>query len=681
MADSNVLEHDLSIETAPAARCDTIVIVGNGPVGMRFCRDVLVGLPGANLIIYGEENHHPYNRVRLSSWLAGEVALDDLSNTESLASAERPSNGCRVEQRLGFRITSIDRNARTVTDQTGGVQSYDVLILATGSSPFVPSLPGIDLSGVYTLRNLDDAMALLARRARTRRTVVLGGGLLGLEAARGMQAANTDVTVVEHADRLLANQLDPDASERLQEKVEALGITLVIGDSVRKVLGAGRVEALLLRSGKVLACDTVLISAGIRPNIELARHAGLAFGRGVKVDNKMRTSDPYIYAVGECAEHNGEVYGLVAPGFEQAAVAAASVSGKAGEYLGSIAASRLKVMGTQVFSMGPMGITARPFAGATYRYFDASRNCYRKILVCRNRLAGAIGIGEWSETVRLQTQIGTRQFIYPWQIVRFVHTGRIWPEGEGASVSAWPANATICQCNGVSRGSISEAIAQGANTVEAVSRLTNASTVCGSCRPLVADLLGQSTPPEPVGGSRSLLGLGMLGLVVSLFFLMGTSLEYSSSVRSDGGVSWFAGPHWDVLWRDGFLKQVTGFGMLAAVTVSLLISLRKRWARVQRLGKYDYWRVAHIGLGIMVVVGLVAHTGFRLGSGLNFLLMLSFLGLLFVGSVSSVVISAGHRLDHARAARLRRQSVFVHILLFWPVPVFLAWHVFKTYWY
>ncbi len=642
---------------------------------MRVCSELLARMAACRVIVYGEELHQPYNRVRLSSWLAGEVALEDLSSPVDGLDPER------VEQRLGFQVVTIDRQAKTVTDQTGRSQPYDVLVLATGSTPFVPQITGIELPGVYTLRNLDDANRLLARRARTHHTVVLGGGLLGLEAARGMQAGNTRVTVIEHADRLLASQLDPDASERLQERVQALGIDVIIGDGVREVSGRERVEALTLRSGKRIACDTVLISAGIRPNISLACDAGLAFGRGVKVDDQMRTSDPAILAVGECAEHAGQVYGLVAPGFEQAGVASAATAGQAGAYHGSIAASRLKVVGTQVFSMGPMGITSNPFDGATYRYFDASRQCYRKILVRRHRLAGAIGIGEWPETVRLQSDIGSQKIIYPWQIIRFVHTGRIWAEGEGASVSHWPAGATVCQCNGVSRGEISNAIENGADSPEAIASITLASTVCGSCKPLVAELLGQSARREPEPTSAWLLGSGVFSSLVALLFLSGITLEYANTVQDIGGIGRVAGVHWDVLWRDGFIKQVTGFSVLGALLISLLISLRKRVRWLRHAGRFDFWRLAHIALGLVVIAALVAHTGFRLGNGLNFMLTISFVALLFVGSISSLLIAAGHRLDSGQASRLRRQAIFIHVLLFWPVPVLLGWHVFKTYWY
>ncbi|MGB5496756.1 MAG: FAD-dependent oxidoreductase [Sedimenticolaceae bacterium] len=642
------------------------VIVGNGPIGMRAARELLERLPDQPVVIYGDEQHQPYNRVRLSSWLAGEVDWEGLAQP-----LQRPF-GTRIEERIGYRIEHIDRDERFVVDNVGQVQPYSKLILATGSAPFVPSIPGIDLTGVFTFRDLDDTNRLLARRARSHRTLVLGGGLLGLEAARGMQRCNTRVTVVEHADRLLGQQLDEDASQNLQRAVNALGIQIIVEDGVAEVQGEQRVEAVRLRSGRLIKCDTLVVATGIRPNIALARASHLAYGRGIQVDDRMRTSDPDIYAIGECAEHRGRVYGLVAPGLEQAAVATADIAGLEGHYAGSVAACRLKVVGTQVFSMGPMGAGEDPLYGKAYVFRDEAQGIYRKILVHRNRLVGAIGMGPWSETVRLQTLIGSSRLIWPWQVLRFIRTGFIWPAEHSQGVAAWPAATMVCQCTGVSRGAISEAIALGACSQEAIAKATGASTVCGSCKPLVSDLLGGGAV-QPAANHQTLLGLSVAILATTLLFLFAPAVPYADSVQH----SW----HWDVLWRDGLFKQITGFSVLGLFTIGLAVSLRKRTRLLNRLGRFDAWRLFHILLGVLVIVGLAAHTGMRLGNGLNFLLMLSFSLMLLLGGLSTGVIALEHRIGSSLASRLRRQTVFTHILLFWPVPALLGWHVFKTYWF
>jgi nitrite reductase (NADH) large subunit len=658
---------DLPLRAIATAQDRPIVVVGNGPVGMRLVRELLQRDAAQRVVVYGEEQHEPYNRVQLSAWLAGDV------DWNALAQPLEQRADARVEQRMGLRIDAIDRQDHVVIDSVGAAQPYDKLVLATGSSPFVPNIPGTGLAGVFTFRDLDDAYRLMARRVRSHRTVVLGGGLLGIEAARGMQPGNTQVTIVEHADRLLGRQLDEDGSARLQQDIEALGIRVVIGDGVAEICGDTRVEGVRLRSGRLLSCDTLIVATGIRSNTELAKEAKLAFGRGIQVDDRMRTSDPDIYAIGECAEHRGSVYGLVAPGLEQAGVAAADIAGIETHYKGSIAASRLKVVGTQVFSVGPVGAGEDALFATAYIHRGAAAGTYRKILVRRGRLVGAIGIGPWQETLRLQTLVGRAQRVWPWQVLRFRRTGRLWPAGDGQQVAAWPATATVCQCTGVSRGQISDAVACGAANCDALTAATGAGSVCGSCRPLLRELAGHAGPaPAPPMQKALLLGAG-LGVAGALMFLVGPKLPYATSVQQ----SW----SWDLLWRDGLIKQVSGFSVLGLFAVGLLLSLRKRIRFFDRWGGFDGWRVAHVVLGVLVIVGLGLHTGFRAGSGLNFLLMLSFSLMLLLGALSTGVISMEHRIGGALATHLRRQSVWLHILLFWPVPALLGWHVFKTYWY
>lgn len=657
-----------AIETLISPPADApVVIVGNGPAGMRVAEELMARLPDTPLVIYGDEPYEPYNRVRLSSWLAGDLGWNDLSQP-----LKRPFGG-KVEERLGYRVVTIDPAAKTVTDAGGRCQAYSSLVLATGSSAHVPGIPGVDLAGVFTFRNISDVNRLIARRASSHHTVVLGGGLLGLEAARGMLRNGTRVTVIDHSDRLLAMQLDEAASEHLTRDVIALGVEIRLDQGVTEILGDERVNGLRLRSGEEIRCDTLVVATGIRPNIQLARDARLHFGRGIQVDDRMRTSDPNIYAVGECCEHRGKVYGLVAPGLEQASVAAASLSQAEGTYTGSIAASRLKVVGTKVFSMGPMGANSVRNYGYSHVYKDDDKGIYRKILVHRNRIAGAIGIGEWNETVRLQTAIGSRQLIWPWQLLRFVRTGLLWPAEETRGVAAWPAGAVVCQCTGITRGAISEAIALGARGCDEVTRATGASSVCGSCKPLVEDLLGSGARRKPVDFFRTLLTFTLVALVATAIMMTMPPVPYADSVQA----AWQP----DVLWRDGLIKQVSGFSVLGLFAVGLLLSLRKRIRGLAQAGRYDYWRLGHLALGLLAIAALVAHTGLRTGHGLNFALMASFSAMLLLGGLTGLVIAFEHRIGGARATRLRRQSGLLHILLFWPVPLLLGWHIFKSYWF
>lgn len=397
-----------------------IVVIGNGPVGMRVAEELQQRLPRTPLLVFGDEPHEPYNRLRLSSWLSGNTDWVELMRPSGISAPE-----C-VQHRIGYRVLSINPAEKTVTDDSGSTWGYRKLVLATGSSAHVPDIPGVQLPGVYRFHDLDDTMALLARRAGSRHSVIVGGGPLGLEAARGMQRLGTRVTVVDHADRLLPMQLDERGSAYLEYELGQLGIASLLGCGVMQVLGAERVQGVRLRDGTEIPCDTVIMATGVRAKTDLAKQAGLACRRGIRVDDGMRTSDPDIFAVGDCAEHREQMYGLLAPGLEQAAVAAANISGTSGIYKGTVATSRLQVSGASVFSVGPMGVSARRHYGRSYRYTDSTNGVYRRILVHRHRLVGAIGIGEWTETERLLAHIEDHGWVMPWQVPRFLRCGHLW---------------------------------------------------------------------------------------------------------------------------------------------------------------------------------------------------------------------------------------------------------------
>ncbi len=425
-------------------------------------------------------------------------------------------------------------------------------------------------------------------------------------------------------------------------------------------------------SGRELACDTVIVSTGIRPNVQLAKDARIAWGDGIRVDDNMRTSVADVYAVGECAEHRGRVYGLVAPGLEQASVAVSHLLGDAGSYQGSLASTRLKVAGSHVLSMGPMGARDELHRGDRHVWRDPETGRYRVLLVRRHRLEGVVAIGQWDDAARVQSAITDKALIWPWQLWRFARTGNLWPDGEAQDVNAWPASALVCQCKSVNRGALSDAMTGGACSVQALRECTGASSVCGSCKPLLEQLLG-SKSPDPVPWHKTLFVTAMLSLLAALAMLFAPVIPYAQTVQA----TW----QWDLLWRDGLLKQISGFTVLGLFALGLLLSPRKRLKRLQALGRFDGWRLAHIALGLLVIVALVAHTGLRLGDGLNAILMISFTVMLLLGALSSGVISLEHRVGGALASRLRRQSVWWHILWFWPVPVALGFHVLKTYWY
>ncbi len=660
---SAVLEHNSF--SPPRAEQAPIVVVGTGPSGSRCVERLVQHAPERPIVVFGDEPWEPYNRVRLAGLLTGEVSFSEIQTPLRLPQPHR------VEQRHNCKILRIDRERQQVFDSQGAFQPYSHLVLAMGSHPHIPHIEGTGKPGVYTFRNLEDAQTLLARGVRSRHALVLGGGLLGLEAARGLQKHHTQVTVVEHASRLMARQLDDEAAELLREQLLALGMRISLGDSVKRILGDERVDGVELLSGRRLDCDTLVIATGIRPNIALARAAGIAVGRGIRVNDQMQTSDSRIYAVGECAEHRDQIYGLVAPGLEQAAVAAHHISGGKSTYRGSQAATRLKVMGVKLFSAGRTGEgeTLSQLATPSWRSYDS--RCYRKLLLHRQRLVGAIACGDWDESARIQESILHARLVWPWQVRRFLRQGRLWPQQDAVAVTDWPDKAVVCQCTGVTRGALGAAQRGGCASAEQLTATTGAGGVCGSCRPLLAQLAG-ATRPSAERGSRVLMLTALVSLLGAIAVLLAPAIPYPASVQ--------APVRWDLLWRESLLKQVSGFSLLALAALAATLTLRKRGKRIS-LGRFSGWRVVHVALGALAVAILIAHTGLRLGHHLNFYLMLCFSALLLSGALAAGAIGMQHRLPATIVSRLRGWSVWLHLLLLWPLPVLLGFHVLKTYWF
>lgn len=646
---------------------EAIVVVGSGPVGMQLANELSLREVDAPIIVYGSEPVQPYNRVRLSDYLAGELYRDALAIDESVSSANN------IEYRYNCAVEWIDKKTKTITDASGRVQKYSKLVLATGSTPFMPKIGNRHYKGVYTFRTLGEADELMSRKMRTRHTVVIGGGLLGLETARAMKKYRTEITIVEHNKWLMMQQLDEQGAKQLASFVNDQCIRVITDDSVISVTGNQRVEGVTLRSGVQIACDTLIVAAGVRPNIALACDAGLVCHRGIEINDQLQTSEKDIYAIGECAEHRDKVYGLVKPGFEQAAVLADRIAGGNANYLGSICATQLKVISQPVFSAGRTGIDEE--AGTSVREYvfsDKSLGLYRKIRVFGNRIIGAMAVGEWHENALVNEAIEQKRNIWFWNLLRFKHSGDIWSNADDVDVSTWPATATVCNCTGVTRGRLTNIVNGGCENVECLTKMTRAGSVCGSCKPLLAEMLGEHVDTEPVRAWRGLLALSALTLTLAVLFVFIWRVPYASSVQYE--------IRWDMLWRDSLFKQISGFTILGLLVIGLLISVRKRVSSFM-LGDYDLWRVSHIVLGIAALLALIAHTGFRFGSELNFFLMINFLLLAVAGANASTVVATEHRMVPSIAKKQRKLWNKIHLLLFWSLPVLLSFHVLKTYYF
>lgn len=662
------IEDSRSIAEAPAAGVGIapVIVIGAGPAGMKLVRELRRQAPDKPILIFGEERWAPYNRVLLTPLFAGETPVSDIYLPWSPAA--EPSHVRLVHR----RIVSIDPQSRTVEDAAGGIHAYAKLVIATGSRPHIPAPLGIGHRHIFTFRDINDAERLLAHWPRCRQALVVGGGLLGLEAARGLHRRGVDTTVVEHGRWLMPQQLDEVGGALLAERLTAIGLTVLTGVGVRDVIAGDGISGVRLTDGREIACDTIVICAGIRPNMELARDARIRVGRGIQVDDAMRTSATDVYAVGECAEHRGQVYGLVAPGLEQAGVAAHHIVHGAARYEGSIAATKLKVVGVPVFSMGGPSEASEDPATRSLTYAEPETGLYRRIIRTNGRVTAAIAVGAWAEINRLQEAVTHRRRMMPWQARRFLKTGQLWRAGEADSVAAWPETATICNCTGVTRGTLSAAIAAGARTVEALQAATNASTVCGSCRPLVAELAGQQATTARPDFARSIAVLSALALLIAAAILMLPSPGFRQSVQPSFQI--------DLLWTESLYKQVSGFTLLGLVFLAILLSLRKR-ARWLAFGTFGAWRLAHVALGAAVAAAVVVHTGLHLGENLNRYLMLTFLAVALLGAGSGAVIAFEQKLGRTGGARARKLSLWLHILACWPLPALLGFHILSVYYF
>lgn len=468
-----------------------LIIIGAGMATGRALETLLETAPDAyEVTLFNAEPRGNYNRIMLSPVLSGEKTYAEI---ETHSPEWYAQNG--INCRFGEKIANIDRQAKTVTAQNGDVLPYDKLMFGTGSNPFIIPLPGHDLEGVIAYRDLEDTERMMGL-GEGNSCVVIGGGLLGLEAAAGMATRGVDVTVVHIMGHLMERQLDEAAGYLLRRALVDKGITIKCSANSKEILGKdGHVRALLLDDGTELPCDLLVMAVGIRPNVALAKEAGLAVGRGIHVDDQMLTSDKDILAVGECVEHDGAIFGLVAPLYDQAKVAAKTLLGETDSFVQKELSTKLKVTGCDLFSAGD-------FADGEGRedivFRDPARGVYRRLVLENNVIIGAVMYGDTADSnwffglIRDKTNISEMR-----------DTLIFGPAFQGgapldplAAVAALPRDAEICGCNGICKGTIEDAIAAGATDLSAIKATTKASASCGTCTGLVEQVLAVTLGDE-----------------------------------------------------------------------------------------------------------------------------------------------------------------------------------------
>ncbi|MEM9586147.1 MAG: FAD-dependent oxidoreductase [Planctomycetota bacterium] len=658
----------------PSVSTERLVIVGGGMAGFGLC-DRLVrssAIDRYQVTIIGDEPRPAYDRVNLSKLFA-DRSIEDLT----LATADwYRDHGIKLC--TGRRITQINRAERTVIDQEGHSYAYDRLVLATGSYAWVPPIAGADSPNVYVYRTFQDLQQIQAMVAESGAKVgaVIGGGLLGLEAAKILMDLGLKAHVIERAPGLMPRQLDADGAHLLKDHVESLGL------HVHLVRRTSRIESsqggqlnVEFENASPLTVDLVIVAAGVRPNDQLARQSGLELGQrgGIAVADTLETSDPRIHAIGECASYRQHVYGLVAPCYRMADVLAERLAGESTRFRGADESAELKLLGVQVAVLGKA--IGQSTAGVVLTQSEGST--YRKLILEQGRVVGASCVGTWDELPQVRQAIDRQSRLWPHQRIRFRKTGKPWAPGGVLPIHAWPADSVVCSCLNITRGTLSAVIEQGVTEPAMIAEQTGASTACGSCKSLVCELAG-ARPQEArdVPGAKLMLAASVVSALLLVAWMLAPSIKFADSVQS----AWRS---IDILWRSDLARQITGFTTVGLTVVGMVFSLRKRTKWFQ-FGTYGWWRAAHGTLGVAVLAAVAIHTGLRLGENLNFVLGVVFLLTIALGAIAGVLSGIENRVTGGTALWVRRMRPLLsrwHLWAVWPLPALIVFHVISFYWF
>jgi nitrite reductase (NADH) large subunit len=464
----------------------TIIVIGNGMVGYKFCEKLVTKSSGFNIIVFGEEPRQAYDRVHLSEYFNGKTAEDLSLSTKEWYQ----ENG--ISLHLGDPVQEINRIEKTIHSLKGITLKYDYLVLATGSSAFVPDIPGIEKEGVFVYRTIEDLELIKTYAANAQTGAVMGGGLLGLEAAKALMDLGIKEThVIEFAPRLMPRQIDSAGSAMLQAKLKELGLSVHLNKSTSYIGGNHKADALHFNDESVLPIDMLVISAGIRPRDELAKLAGLQVGTrgGIMVNDKMQTNDEAIFAIGECALYEGMIYGLVAPGYEMADIVVSQLTGGSKLFYSYDMSTKLKLIGVDVASFGDAFVTEPDCR--TIVFEDTHKGIYKRINITTDGkyLLGGILIGD-ADAYNMLLQTVNNKLVLPPNPEDLILGSRGGTESEGAGVMNLPDDALICSCEAVDKATICSSVTDlGVTSVDGMKKCTKAGTGCGGCIPLVKDLI------------------------------------------------------------------------------------------------------------------------------------------------------------------------------------------------
>ncbi|MHA8100695.1 nitrite reductase large subunit NirB [Aquirufa nivalisilvae] len=472
-----------------------IIIIGNGMVGYKFCEKLIAKNPqSVELIVFGEEIRPAYDRVHLSEFFSGKTAKD----LEMAPASWYEEHGIKLY--MGDPIMHLDCQNKSVKSHAGIIETYDYLVFATGSSAFVPPIPGVEKDGVFIYRTIEDLEMMRDWAPKAKNGAVIGGGLLGLEAAKAMiDLGVSDTHVIEFAPRLMPRQIDEAGSKILQAKLESIGLHILTSTNTLEITGTDKIEGMRFQNDELLEVDMLVISAGIKPRDELAKSAGLAVGPrgGILVDSQMITSDPHILAIGECALYEGMIYGLVAPGYEMAEVAIATLLGSDKQFTGFDMSTKLKLIGIDVASFGNPFSTDEDVRSIVLE--DRNKGIYKRVNISADgkTLLGGILIGD-AEQYNMLLQTCKNQVVLPPNPEDIMLGSRGGESEGGAGVLSLPDEAMICSCEAVSKGDICSHVINGAENVEAIKKCTKAGTGCGGCVPMVKDIVNHTLKSQGI---------------------------------------------------------------------------------------------------------------------------------------------------------------------------------------
>jgi len=653
---------------------DPVIVIGNGMVGHRFCHAFRSLDPTAPMVVFGKEADPAYDRVNLTRLIS-----EPQRETLYLSKADWYASN-QVELRLGESVVAVDTNSKTISTSKGETLNYGKLVIATGSTPWMPPIPGIDGSRIFPYRSMDDIDRIRKAASAGKCAAVIGGGLLGLEAAEALRELGLRVHVLEISDYLMPQQLDAAGGILLKEEVSSTGIYVRTRCQTQGIADVNGMKELLFADGSSLQCDFVVVSAGIRPETSFLNKTPIQRNPhgAITVNEGLETTDPHIYAIGECAVVEGTVYGLVAPGYQMADTLARRMTGSKATFSKPDLSARLKVMDIHVAALGDYHQAERDTDTLVYSaVLPRSGPCYRKLIVYKRRITGVMVVGQWDNLPAVENAMSRGHKLSWKELQRFESSGELFSASKDPAVLHWSPETKVCNCMMVKKATLMEAIESGCKTVDALQSRTLAGTVCGSCKPVLGDLVGAPSLPVRIPASACVvLSCSVLALFGVCATVFATPMAYADSVET----YWYKV---DQLWRDGILKQISGYTLLALCLFALWLSVQKRFASL-KLGNYSVWRAIHTATGLLTLGLLFMHTGFHLGANFNSWLMLTFALLNLLGGVSGIFSGLESKTDSGigtLSRRLKPVATWAHILLFWPIPTLVMFHIISVYYW